>query len=150
MTFTILAFFAGAAIALQASMNAQLGSLLKNPILATVCAFSFSAFFSLLALSASNNSAPSAKLVANVPWYLWGVGGILSTAGVGLCYFLIPKMGVGNLMSFVLSGQLLMAMLISHYGWFSVPQASISLQKLIGIIAMIIGLILVNKDFSAS
>ncbi|CAH9062428.1 hypothetical protein PSECIP111951_03661 [Pseudoalteromonas holothuriae] len=145
MLFTLLAFFAGAAIALQASMNAQLGMLLKSPILATVCAL-----FSLVILGVSSAGAPNYKVISHIPWYLWGVGGIFSAVGVGLCYFLIPKMGVGNLMSMVLSGQLLMAMLITHFGWFNVQQASISPQKLLGISAMLIGLILVNKDFSAS
>ncbi|BBN83955.1 membrane protein [Pseudoalteromonas sp. A25] len=150
MAFIILAIFAGAAIALQASMNAQLGALLKNPILATVCAFTFSAVFSFFALSASNYSIPSAKVITHVPWYLWGVGGIFSALGVGLCYFLIPKMGVGNVMSLVLGGQLIMAMVIAHFGWFNAPQVSISLQKMLGISAMIIGLVLVNNDFKAA
>ncbi|CAM4189764.1 DMT family transporter [Pseudoalteromonas byunsanensis] len=150
MWFTILAFSAGAAIAVQASMNAQLGSLLKSPILATVCAFIFSAVYALAAFGITGGRFPNQQLVSSVPWYLWGLGGILSATGVGLCYFLIPKMGVGNLMSLVLSGQLLMAMAIAHFGWFDVPQTSISVQKMVGVSAMVLGLMLVSRDFSGS
>ncbi|WP_234401332.1 DMT family transporter [Pseudoalteromonas sp. T1lg23B] len=143
-------FLRRSCIAVQASMNAQLGSLLKSPILATVCAFIFSALYALVAFGAKGGRLPNAQLASNVPWYLWGLGGILSATGVGLCYFLIPKMGVGNLMSLVLSGQLLMAMIIGHFGWFDVPQASISMQKVVGIGAMVLGLMLVNRDFAGS
>lgn len=48
--FGLLALIAGMAISMQASMNAQLGVLLKNSLMSTVIAFSVSGLCTLLAL----------------------------------------------------------------------------------------------------
>jgi transporter family-2 protein len=143
--YILLACLAGAAIALQSSMNAALGVLLRSPILATTCAFLVSGVYALILFLLTERAQIKAQLLQEVPWYLWTVGGLFSVLGVGLSYFLIPKMGIGNLMSLVLTGQLLMAMLISHFGWFDSKQISINLSKLVGVIALLIGIFLVNK-----
>jgi len=143
--FSIIAFLAGAAIATQASMNAQLGILLRNPLLATCVAFLSSVFFTSLALIAHTKEYPSSDLIRSVPFYLWFSGGILSAFGISMFYYLIPRMGIGPMMSFALSGQLIIAIIASHFGWFDLPVKPLSASQLIGLLALIIGIVLVNK-----
>ncbi|WP_252738995.1 DMT family transporter [Colwellia sp. D2M02] len=151
-----LAFSAGVCIAIQAAMNAQLGKLLHNSLIATSYAF-LSSFLlvSLLVLylggskqifsDQSTMLVSLSKNMSTVPWYLW-LSFIFSVIGVGSFYFLIPKMGVGNMMSYALTGQILMAMLISHFGLFDSPVKIMSLDKLIGTILLVIAIVLINKE----
>jgi len=77
---------------------------------------------------------------------LWFSGGALAAFGVGMYYFLIPKMGVGPMMSYALAGQLLLAVVASHFGWFDLPVKKIDFIKIVGIITLIVGIILINIE----
>ncbi|MCC2616092.1 DMT family transporter [Aestuariibacter halophilus] len=144
MTFALLAFIAGTLIAFQASVNSQLGVVLNNPTLATAVVFCLSATVSVLAVGVSGSDIPTLQHLRNVPWFLW-LGGLMSALGVGLFYYLIPKMGVGLMMSYALTGQLLLAMLVSHFGWFGLPVLPLSPTRIVGLMAMITGIILINR-----
>lgn len=145
-SFAWLALSAGAAIAIQAAMNARLGFLLSNPLLAACVAFVASAFFTVVGLVAQSKSLPSSELVGAVPVYLWFGGGILAAFGISMFYFLIPKMGIGSMMSFALTGQLLMAVIAGHFGWFGLAEKPVNLIKIVGVVALIAGVVLINKD----
>jgi transporter family-2 protein len=152
----VLAFIAGACIAIQAAMNAQLGQLFNNSLLATTYAFFTSfilvafitlfLFFNKQAMVGQTGFAMSfTESIKEVPWYLW-VSCIFSVIGVGSFYFLIPKMGVGNVMSYALTGQIIVAMAISHFGLFDSPTKLISASKFLGTVLLGIGIILINKE----
>ncbi|MCV2883422.1 DMT family transporter [Aestuariibacter sp. AA17] len=142
-TFPLLAIVAGAAIAFQAAMNARLGVLLKNPLLATVIAFLLACVFTVSFMLLSQRQLPVIEDVKSIPGYLW-FGGMLSAFGVGSYYYLIPKMGVGSMMSFALTGQLVLAVIAGHFGWFEQPIKPISLRVMLGIVAMTLGIVLIN------
>lgn len=146
MKLSFLAFLAGAAITTQASMNAQLGMLLRSSLIGTAVAFVFSALFTLIAVILTTRNYPQLDAVKAVPIYLWFSGGALAAFGVGMYYFLIPKMGVGSMMSYALAGQLLLAVTASHFGWFDLPVKPINLVKITGIITLIVGVILINIE----
>jgi transporter family-2 protein len=144
--WTLLAFSSGVAISTQAAMNAQLGGLLKNPLLATCIAFITSVVFTLLALMLYTKELPTPEIVRSVPAYLWIAGGMLSAFAVSMFYFLIPKVGIGPMMSFALSGQIIAAVIAGHFGWFDLPVKPVSSGKLFGVVALILGVLLINKD----
>ncbi|WP_347136838.1 DMT family transporter [Parahaliea mediterranea] len=138
-----LALAAGAAIAIQASMNAQLGVQLRNSLLGTAVAFAVSCLVAVAAVLASTRDYPSLASLRAVPPYLW-CGGLLSTFGVGLFYFLIPRMGVGPMMSFALTGQILVAVAASHYGWFDLPVRTLNATRAVGVASLGLGILLIN------
>lgn len=143
---TLLAIFAGIAISLQATLNARLGVLLGNTLLGTGIAFMVGCLlcFTLIALNGKFDLKVTSLQI--VPVYLWFTGGALGALGVGLLYFLIPKMGVGSMTVYSLTGQLLVAMAVSHFGWFDLPQSPVTLQKIFGLIALFTGVVLVNGE----
>lgn len=143
---SILALTAGAAIATQASMNARLGALLHNSMLGTTIAFAFSFLCSLVIVIFISRNYPTAAQIQSVPVYLWFSGGTLAALGVGLFYYLIPKMGVGPMMSYALASQLLVAIMASHFGWFELPVKTFTPSRALGIAALIVGILLINKD----
>lgn len=142
--FTVIAFTAGAAIATQMAMNAHLGSLLKNPLLATCVAFLASVTFTLIAMLVNTRSYPSVDILRSVPVHLWFGGGLLSAFGISTFYYLIPKMGMGSMMSCALSGQLVIAVAASHFGWFNAPIKPIDSNKILGLVALVSGVVLIN------
>ena len=142
--FSLLALCAGAAIAVQAGMNAQLGVLLKSPLLSAAVAFVVACVCVLIVVIITARELPSLSNVQTVPVHLW-FSGAISAFGVASFYFLIPRMGVGSTMSYALTGQLLVAILASHFGWFDLPVKSINLNKCIGVFAMITGILLINR-----
>jgi len=143
---SLIAFLSGAAIATQAAMNAQLGTFLKNSVLATSIAFFSSLFFTLIAVMAYTKEYPSVEILKSVPVYLWFSGGIFSAFGISMFYYLIPQMGIGSMMSFALSGQLIVAVIAGHFGWFDLPIKTLTFTKFAGLSALIIGVILINKE----
>lgn len=142
-TLPLLAVLAGAAIALQAGMNAKLGVVLKNPLFATGLAFLLACIFTFTATLITQRHIPSLLTFKAVPVYLW-FGGVLSAFGVGISYYLIPKMGVGSMMSYALAGQLILAVVASHFGWFQQPINPINTRITLGVAIMIIGVFLIN------
>jgi transporter family-2 protein len=149
--FSLLAVAAGAAIAIQASMNAKLGVLLKSAMMGTSIAFFVSCVFavSAMVISAmvfSTKQVPQMADIKSVPVYLWFSGGALSAFGVGMFYYLIPKMGVGSMMSYALSGQILIAIVASHFGWLELPVKPITSLKLAGAFSLVAGVLLLNWE----
>lgn len=142
--FSCLAMLAGVAIGIQAGMNAQLGVLLKNPLLAAAVTFVVACSCVLAVVAITARELPSLTHVQAVPVHLW-FSGAISAFGVASFYFLIPRMGVGSMMSYALTGQLLIAMLASHFGWFDLPVKSINLTKCFGVAAMMMGIVLINR-----
>jgi len=142
-TLFTLAVLAGAAIAVQAGMNAQLGVMLRSPLLASCIAFSLGALFTALVLLVSGRAQPTVDVARSVPGWLW-FGGVFSALGVGLFYYLIPRMGVGPMMSVAVSSQLLIGVLASHFGWFELPVRTFDASRAFGLCALAVGVIFIN------
>ncbi|NJB81900.1 DMT family transporter [Wenyingzhuangia aestuarii] len=143
-TLSILAFTGGIFLAAQGGLNAHLGVLLKNPLLASVVAFFCSAIFALLMVFVTLKTYPSITQLQQIPFYLWFTGGFFSVIGIGLYYYTIPKLGVATMISFGLCGQLIFAVIAGHFGWLNLPTEPITLKKIIGVLAMISGIFIIN------
>ena len=144
--FYLIAVLSGAAIATQAAMNAQLGQLLGSALLASCVAFGSAVFFALLAVLASSPPTPSREALATVPVYLWFGGGVLSAMAISMFYFLIPQIGMGQLMALALAGQILVAMLAGHFAWFNVPHRPMDALSGLGVLALVAGVSLINRS----
>jgi len=139
-----LAFLGGVFLAIQGGLNAQLGVLLKNPLLASVIAFLSSSVFAITIVLFSVKTFPTTNQLKEIPFYLWFTGGLFSVIGISIYYYTIPKLGVSTMISFGLCGQLIFAVIAGHYGWLNLPVEPISFKRITGLIAMIIGIFLIN------
>jgi transporter family-2 protein len=117
-------------------------------MMGTSIAFLFSFLFIVSAMLLSAKQYPNMAEIKSVPLYLWFSGGALSAFGVGMFYYLIPTMGVGSMMSYALSGQILIAILASHLGWFDLPVKPINHFKMVGAVLLIAGVLLINWESS--
>lgn len=143
-TMTLLSIFAGSAIALQSTMSGQLGFLLKNPLWATYTVFLVSTVLMTVILCVIGLPIPSLITVKSVPRYLWFTGSLLSILALSVVYWQMPKIGVANVMSGVLAGQIILSILASHYGWFNLPVTPLNLQRVFGTGLLIVSVLLIN------
>ncbi|WP_298418307.1 DMT family transporter [uncultured Kordia sp.] len=140
----VLAFLGGVFLAMQGGLNAQLGILLKNPLLASFIAFCCSTVFAFMFVLINLKSFPTKVQLQEIPFYLWFTGGLFSVIGISLYYYTIPKLGISTMISIGLSGQLIFAVVAGNYGWLNLPLEPVTFKKIIGTIAMISGAILIN------
>jgi bacterial/archaeal transporter family-2 protein len=141
---SIIAFLGGVCLAIQASFNTQLGTLLKKPILASLSTSISSILFAFIFILFFSKDMPNVQITKQVPWYLWFTGGLFSIVGITMYYFTIPKLGIGKMISLGLCGQLLFSAIAGHFGWLDLPIEPITSKKVIGISAMIFGIIFIN------
>ncbi|WP_438711533.1 DMT family transporter [Aquimarina muelleri] len=141
---SVIAFFGGAFLAAQGGLNAHLGVLLKNPLLASIVAFTSSLIFAFIFIVFTTKSVPSLVEIKEIPIYLWFTGGFCSVIGVSLYYYTIPKLGIATMISLGLSGQLIFSIIAGQFGWLSLPTEPITIKKIVGVITMLIGILLIN------
>lgn len=141
-----LALLAGAAIGLQANLNARLGVLLGNPLLASAVAFACSATCVTAVWVSGGSALPESDVLRRVPPYLWLAGGALAALGVALTYHLIPRVGLGPVMSLVLTAQVSVALATSHFGWLGMPVRELNLLRTCGWLAVVGGVVALNWE----
>ncbi|OAD90721.1 hypothetical protein A7A78_14230 [Aequorivita soesokkakensis] len=140
----ILALTGGVFLAVQAGFNSQLGGILKQPIAAVIASSLSSVVFGFIMLLLLGKGSIQPITTASVPWYLWFMGGLFSVIGISIYFYAIPKMGISKMIALGLCGQLIFSLIAGRYGWLNLPVEPITTKRLIGTIAMLIGIILIN------
>ncbi|MDR7128958.1 transporter family-2 protein [Algoriphagus sp. 4150] len=143
---SIIAFIGGVCLAIQAGFNTQLGVLVKKPILASISTSISGVLFAFVFVMLFSKDIPNIQTAKQVPWYLWFTGGLFSIIGITLYYFTIPKLGISKMISMGLCGQLVFSVVAGHFGWLDLPLEPITLKKMIGVSAMILGIAFINSN----
>jgi transporter family-2 protein len=102
--------------------------------------------FALLAVLLTVKNIPKASILLSIPKYLWFTGALFSVIGIGLYYYTIPKLGISTMISLGLFGQLIFSAVAGHFGWFGLPQEPMVMKKTLGLLAMTVGILLINKN----
>ena len=77
-------------------------------------------------------------------WYLY-IGGVLGVAILAAPIFLIPRIGATSTLTAIVVGQLVLALLIDHFGLFSFPKIEINFLRILGIILLIVGAFFIKR-----
>lgn len=139
----IFGVLAGVILAFQAGINAGLGKALSSPALATLASFCVGIAGLIVYILASTPGIPTVAVAAKTPWWMW-IGGLLGGTYVMAMAMLVPKLGIGLTLAVTITGQLVMAAIIDHFGWLG-PVSSFNTTKLAGIACLILGVVLVQK-----
>lgn len=126
----LVAALSGIAMAVQGTLNSSLSQ--KTSLLsATLLIHIIGTVVALIVVLAWK--VPILHQNRNIiPWYLY-LGGILSVFIVGLVAVSIPKVGVCNATTAIIIGQVSMAVLIDHFGWFGMSRLHWNPWQLVGI-----------------
>lgn len=139
----LLIFLAGMSVPLAVTLNVMLGRGVKNPLFATMIVPALCALVIALLLVALRNPLPAWDDLKDVPWYFW-TGGALFAFYLLTLMFHSPKTGFGLATSLVVAGQLVMGLIIDHFGLFGLPQISVSPGRIAGVGAVMAGVALIK------
>ena len=139
-----LAVTVGALIPVQAATNAAMSRMIGSVAITSVALFAIG--FVVVAAWAIVIRAPlpSLETLRNVPAYGW-LGGFIVASYVITITFLAPRLGVGNAIRLVVTGQIVAAVIIDHVGAFGAVVQRLTVARAMGVVLMIIGLILARR-----
>ncbi|MBL4584309.1 MAG: DMT family transporter [Pseudomonadales bacterium] len=138
--FVLLMLVAGLGIPVMATLNGGLGTRLNSPALATAILFVVGGLVAWVYLFLSDGT-PEVISLKKIPFYFF-FGGFFVAFYILSITWVAPKFGVGNAVSFVLLGQLISMAVIDHFGFLGAPVYTLSIQRVLGIGLMAIGVFL--------
>ena len=139
--FVVLALFGGILGGIQAPINSQLGRKIGS-IEASFISFFIGTVFLLLLTTFFGKG--NLLQVTSVPkWQL--VGGFLGACFVTFVIIAVPKVGVALTIISVIVGQMIISLVIDHFGLFSTGKIAMNSQRIIGIILMLVALIFIYR-----
>ncbi len=137
----VLAIFAGGLIPVQAAANASLSKSLGSVVYPALILFLVGLVFVASYIVVNRIPMPRLTELSGAPAYSY-VGGIIVATYVLSITYLAPRMGVGNAICFIVTGQILVAVVIDHFGLLGAATTSINWQRSAGVLLMISGLFL--------
>lgn len=137
------ALVTGALIPLQVAFNAQLGGVTRSPLTATLIVFFVGLTLLLAVIAVARPSLPGTAALMAAPKTIW-LGGLIAVIYVVSTVIVTPKLGVGLTTIFILTGQIVMALLLDHFGAFGNPEQSLNLWRLAGGALMVAGVVLIK------
>ncbi|MDD7425808.1 MAG: DMT family transporter [[Actinobacillus] rossii] len=140
LSFIIIALCAGFALAIQAAINSQLaGALIGQPVVAAFISFLTGTIVLLGICWWKADLVVAWQHLPKQPWWKF-IGGPLGALVVFTTIFLAPKIGVTNMLFFIIVGQLIAAMLIDHFGLLGMNERPMQIWQIIGLLFITLGL----------
>lgn len=140
----VVALAAGAMMPTQAATNNRMAVTVGSPIFAAFLSFLVGTILLLAVTLFSGLGSASYAAVTQAPPVAW-LGGLLGACFVTAAVLLVPKLGVAMTFSLFVAGQLLMSLVIDHYGLLGVEVKEISLPRIAGIVLITAGVVLIRK-----
>lgn len=142
--FAMLAVvFGGAATALQAPTNAKMMTAVGSPVNAAFVSFAVgTAALGILAVVLQTR--PDMAASRALPWYAW-VGGLYGSMFVVAAAWGVPRLGVATTIILMVAGQLLLSVVLDHFGAMGMPKQPISPGRVAGVGLVVVGVLLVRR-----
>lgn len=139
------ALVVGALIPVQAASNAALSQSINSVAGSALVLFSIGLLCVLMVLALNSEIRPSFDALSKAPYYAYFGGFIVATYVLSITW-LAPRMGIGNAICFIVTGQILAAVTIDHFGLMGAMVQQISWQRVLGVMLMIGGLFLAKSS----
>jgi transporter family-2 protein len=145
MTFTSLgiALLAGAMLPFQAAANAHVGRALGHPFWGAALSLLVSLAVMVPMLILAKVPMPNVNQALQGPWWLW-IGGILGAIYVASATVLIPKLGAGGFLVAVVAGQMVMAVVVDHFGVMGLEPKPVNIMRVVGVLLILGGVFLIQ------
>ena len=137
--YLLLAFSMGLIMSIYLPMNSSVAKYIGSSITANVTFFAVALLASVLIflLSGQFNTINHLK---DVPAFLYLTGFISAFVVLGTT-FLIPHIGARKFFILLITGQILMAIVVSHFGILESARDPINIKKMIGAVLVLAGAI---------
>ena len=121
-------------------MNGLVSRIVGSPIVANVVFYLVGFMASVVMLMASGGLSHASKL-RDAPPLLY-LAGIMRAVMVLGTIALLPKLGARRLFLLQVAGQIVMAMIVAHYGLLGLPHDSLTPRKIAGAVILLAGAII--------
>lgn len=142
--YILLAMIAGACAPVQAGINSQLRLWTGDPIVAATISFAVGTLGLLGYVLVLKIPWPHFSTAGSLPWWQW-TGGFLGAFLVAITIILAPKMGAATMIGFLIAGQMLVSLVLDHFGLIGYDIRPASLIRIIGAALLIAGVVLIRK-----
>ncbi len=139
-----LSILVGFSLASQAGINAQLRLALSSPIQAAFISFFIGTIILGVIVFIQGEPWFQPNTLPNIPWWAW-LGGVLGAFNIAMSIYLAPKLGALVLAISIVCGQVIASLALDQQGWFGYPKIEITVNRVIGSLLLILGLLLVVK-----
>ncbi|MDH4384351.1 MAG: DMT family transporter [Caulobacter sp.] len=133
----------GMMTATQGPTNALLARPMNSPVNAALVSFAVGTLVLLVAALALRVK-PDLSGAANLPWYAW-LGGAYGAVFVVAAAFSAPRLGVATTITLMVGGQLLMSVILDHFGAFGIEPRPVNLARLGGLGLVVLGVLMVRR-----
>lgn len=143
--FHLFALIAGLLLPLQIAFNNKLTLFSGNPTTSSLISFSVGTL-ALIAYSLANPTAfqKSLQQLSQAPFYAW-LGGLVGAFYIISSIVASPKIGIATFLAIIIGGQMVMSLVVEHFGWLGIAVKSISWGKVLGLILVVVGIVLIKK-----
>lgn len=142
--FLLWGVVAGMVSPVQTAVNSRLRVAVDSPFLASLISFvTGTMLLVIIALITDRRLKLDLHIIPESRWWLW-IGGPLGVIFVTSNILLLPLLGAALTVTAVLCGQMLIALIIDHFGWFGITKHKINWQRVVGFALMITGIILIQ------
>lgn len=142
--YLLAALCFGALIPLQGVINSRLAKVIHVPLHASLISFVVG-FLSIFAINLLlRTGVPTFSEIRAISPILLS-GGILGAIFVTAFIYIIPQIGAATHIAMTVTGQLIFAVVIDHFGLFSMPSQAFTWQRLVGCLFLILGVLLIQK-----
>jgi transporter family-2 protein len=133
----------GVVLTVHLAMNGMVGATINNPRVGNAVFWCVGAAMAVI-LGWSGWQSGALSRLSQVNPVLLTAGAMGASLVFGIAY-LIPRLGAGPFTYALLAGQILSAMVLSHYGWLGSPKQPITPMGILGVVVMVIGIVLTKR-----
>ncbi len=138
------ALLAGMLAPLQAGLNGKMGRAIGDPVYAALISFVVGALGLFIYASVTRVNFAAIREASDMNWAVWGAG-LLGAFYVTAVIILTPKLGAALTFGLVVAGQLIMAVILDHFGLLGVHVQPFNQLRLAGIVLITAGVVLLKK-----
>ncbi len=143
LTLMLAAVGSGVSSAAQQVVNAGLRGMIGSAAWAGVISYFVGTACMLIFAIAFRDPLPTSVVLSRISWWGW-TGGFFGSIFIGLSIVLIPRLGAATYFALIVAGQMILSIVIDHYGLFGLPQHPADLQRAIGAAVLIAGVVLIR------
>lgn len=144
-----MGILAGLVLPIQTLVNTRLRASTGTPFSSSMISFAVGTVTLLIVATAVTGGNYGIAQAFNEPLWIW-FGGLLGVVALTGNILLFPHLGAVQTVVLPIAGQVIMGLIVDHFGLFESPQSSLTAVRAIGAIIVLIGVIAVVATPSAA
>lgn len=149
MLWILLGILAGLVLPIQTLVNTRLRASTGTPFSSSMISFAVGTITLLIVATAVIGGDYGIAQAFDEPLWIW-FGGLLGVVALTGNILLFPHLGAVQTVVLPIAGQVIMGLIVDHFGLFESPQSSLTVVRAIGAIIVLIGVIAVVATPSAA